>query len=67
MMVNPEVKVITASEFIKTYSSSLFKLKKLIAKKEINATLQNGRYVIDAQSANNWYRRLFSLDENRAA
>jgi hypothetical protein len=60
-----EVKLISSSEFIKMYSSSMFKLKKLIADGEIKATKRNGRYMINAESADNWYKSLF--DENEAA
>jgi hypothetical protein len=60
-----EVKLISSSEFIKMYSSSMFKLKKLIADGEIKATNRNGRYMINAESADNWYKSLF--DENEAA
>ena len=56
-------KVMTSTEFIKTYSSSMFKLKKLIANNEINARKYNGRYIIDAESASNWYRNLFGEDQ----
>ena len=62
-MINPEVKIITSTEFIKTFSSSMFKLKKYIANGEIKATTRNGRYMIDAESANNWYRKLFGEDQ----
>ena len=48
-MINPEVKAITSTQFIETYSSSMFKLKKLIRDKEIKATKRNGRYIIDAE------------------
>ena len=43
-----DIKVITAPEFIRTFSSSMFKLKKLIQDGEIKATKRNGRYLIDA-------------------
>jgi hypothetical protein len=61
-----EVKLISSTEFIKTFSSSMFKLKKLINDHEIKATKRNGRYIIDAESANNWYKNLFG-DETEAA
>jgi hypothetical protein len=58
-MINQDVKIITASEFIKTFSSSMFKMKKLIHDGEIKATKRNGRYLIDADSANKWHKSLF--------
>jgi hypothetical protein len=58
-MISPDVKVITSSEFISTFSSSMFKLKKLISDGEIKATKRNGRYLINSDSANNWYKSLF--------
>jgi hypothetical protein len=64
-MIPQDIKVITSTEFIKTFSSSMFKLKKLINDGEIKATKRNGRYIINAESANNWYRKLFG--ENQAA
>jgi hypothetical protein len=62
-MFSPENKVMTSTEFIKTYSSSMFKLKKLIANNEIKARKYNGRYIINAESASNWYRKLFGEDQ----
>lgn len=62
-MVTPENKIMTSTEFIRTYSSSMFKLKKLIANNEIKAKKYNGRYIINAESANNWYRKLFGDDQ----
>ena len=56
-MIDSDVKVITSTEFIKTFSSS--KLKKLIRDGEIKATKRNGRYLIDAESANKWHKSLF--------
>jgi hypothetical protein len=63
MMIQPEDRVITSTEFIKTYSSSMFKLKKLIANNEIKARKYNGRYIINAASANKWYKSLFGEDQ----
>ena len=54
-----DIKVITAPEFIRTFSSSMFKLKKLIQDGEIKATKRNGRYLIDADLANRWHKSLF--------
>ena len=65
-MIDPEVKVITPTEFIKTFSSSMFKLKRLISDGEIRATKRNGRYIIDAELANNWHKSLFT-DQQKAA
>ena len=65
-MIDQDVKVISSSEFIKTFSSSMFKLKKLINDGEIKATKRNGRYIINAESANNWYKSLFG-DQTEAA
>jgi hypothetical protein len=58
-MIDQDVKIITAFEFIKTFSSSMFKMKKLIHDGEIKATKRNGRYLIDADSANKWHKSLF--------
>jgi hypothetical protein len=58
-MIDADVKVITSTEFVKTFSSSMFKLKKLIHDGEIKATKRNGRYLIDAESANKWHKSLF--------
>lgn len=65
-MIGQDVKVISSTEFIKVYSSSMFKLKKLINNGEIKATKRNGRYIINAESANKWYRELFG-DQTEAA
>ena len=62
-MIEPETKVMTSTEFIKTYSSSMFKLKKLIAKNEIKARKYNGRYIINAEFASKWYKSLFGEDQ----
>jgi hypothetical protein len=62
-MISQDVKVITSTEFIKTFSSSMFKLKKLISHGEIKAAKRNGRYIINAESANEWYRKLFGEDQ----
>jgi hypothetical protein len=62
-MFSPENKVMTSTEFIKTYSSSMFKLKKLIANNEIKAKKYNGRYIINAESASKWYKSLFGEDQ----
>jgi hypothetical protein len=59
-MISQDIKVITSTEFIKTFSSSMFKLKKYIKNGEIKATKRNGRYLIDAESANKWHKSLFS-------
>jgi hypothetical protein len=58
-MIDEDVKVITSTEFIRTFSSSMFKLKRLINDGEIKATKRNGRYLIDAESANKWHKSLF--------
>ena len=65
--IDPHVKVITSTEFIKTFSSSMFKLKRLIADGEIKATKRNGRYLIDVESANKWHKSLFSHTDLFAA
>ena len=41
----------------------MFKLKKLIANNEIKARKYNGRYLINAESASNWYKSLFGDDQ----
>ena len=66
-MIDQDVKVITSTEFIRTFSSSMFKLKKLIATGEIKATKRNRRYLIDAESANKWHKALFRSDDLFAA
>jgi hypothetical protein len=59
-LFGPEVKIISSTEFIRTYSSSMFKLKKLIADGEIKATKRNNRYLINVESAERWYNSLFN-------
>jgi hypothetical protein len=66
-MIDSDVKGITSTEFIKTFSSSMFKLKKLIHDGEIKATKRNGRYLIDAESANKWHKSLFGSRDLFAA
>jgi hypothetical protein len=66
-MIDADVKVITSTEFIRTFSSSMFKLKKLINDGEIKATKRNRRYLIDAESANKWHKSLFSGSDLFAA
>ena len=66
-MIDSDVKVITSTEFIKTFSSSTFKLKKLIHDGKIKATKRNGRYLIDAESANKWHKSLFGNPDLFAA
>jgi hypothetical protein len=58
-MIYPEPKMLSSTEFIKVYSSSMFKMKKLIANNEIKAIKRNGRYIINAESAAHWYKSLF--------
>jgi hypothetical protein len=58
-MIDEDVKVITSTEFIRAFSSSMFKMKKLIRDGEIKATKRNGRYLIDVESANKWHKSLF--------
>jgi hypothetical protein len=62
-MIDPDVKVISSAEFIKVYSSSMFKLKTLIDNGEIKATKRNGRYIIDLDSVKRWHSALFGEDE----
>ena len=57
--IDPDVKIITSTEFIRTFSSSMFKLKRLIADGQIKATKRNGRYLIYAELANKWHQSLF--------
>ena len=66
-MIDPDVK----GHFIFGVHQDLFllqclNLKKLIDHHEIKATKRNGRYIIDAESANSWYKSLFG-DETEAA
>ena len=63
MMIQPEDRVITSTEFIETYSSSMFKLKKLIANNEIKARKYNERWLINAKFASKWYKSLFGEDQ----
>jgi hypothetical protein len=65
-MISPDVKVIISTEFIRKFSSSIFKLKKLISDGDIKATKRNWRYIINAHDANNWYKSLFD-DHIKAA
>ena len=66
-MISRDVKIITASEFIRTFSSSMFKMKKLINDGEIKATKRNGRYLIDVEFANKWHKSLFGNNDLFAA
>lgn len=51
--------LMSSTQFIKKYDWSMYRLKKLIRKKEIKATKFNGRYVIDVELAENWHKSLF--------